>query len=379
MKLKQKQIKQFAVEIKGADVEKATLEAIFSTNNKDRHGDVVEQNWDLKNFKKNPVVLNSHKYGDASEVIGKVEKAAVVDGKLQGKIKFAVNENPKAKIIFDLYANGFLNAFSVGFIPLEFDEKKGAITKSELLELSAVSVPANAMALAKAQGINIDQLYGKSNDGDDEEDDEDQDGDGDSSESGDDDDSEGEGGDDNGDDSGDDEPGAGAGAKRVKKKVVNKEFENWDDGDAEIRYKVKDIALFEEGTFSKTTYKSDMPRVFAVIAKLVGSDKLGIQSLFFPKSEGWTLDDAKKWVSGKTFEEVVVEESDNIGKSLTPNQKILQAANQIKDGRTRALTKIIAAIKLVGEHYKVETPNKEAKAENNRLLNKAVRELLKQK
>lgn len=144
--------------IKGVDDVKHTLDAVFSTNDEDRHGDVVEQNWDLKSFKKNPVILNSHNYYDATEVIGKATGVSVKDGKLEGTIEFAVGANPKADIIYKLYAGGFLNAFSVGFIAKEFDDR-GTILKGELLEVSAVSVPANAMALAKAKGIEIEKLY----------------------------------------------------------------------------------------------------------------------------------------------------------------------------------------------------------------------------
>ena len=169
--MKKKVIELFNVELKAINTEKFTLDAIFSSNKTDRHGDVVQQNFDLKNFKKNPVILNSHSYGDATEVIGKASRVSVKEGALQGTIEFAVKENPKAKIIFDLYAGGFLNAFSIGFIPLDMNAK-GEISKSELLEVSAVSVPANAMALAKAKGINIEKLYEENNEVDEVEDNE---------------------------------------------------------------------------------------------------------------------------------------------------------------------------------------------------------------
>jgi len=153
------------VEIKSVNKDMGTLDAIFSTQDVDRHGDVVmQEGWDLKHFKKNPVILNSHNYGDATEVIGKASNVKIEDGKLVGKITFAVAENPKAKVIFDLYAGGFLSAFSVGFIPKKFKENKDGskdwwtIEEAELLEVSAVSVPANARALAKAKGIDVDEL-----------------------------------------------------------------------------------------------------------------------------------------------------------------------------------------------------------------------------
>lgn len=162
---------QTPIEIKSIDVNKNSLEAIFSTESSDRHGDVVVQDgWDLKNFNKNPVILNSHNYGDATEVIGKAINPRIENKKLVGEIIFAVNENPKAKIVFDLYAGGFLNAFSVGFIPKKFEQNKDGTTnwnkilEAELLEVSAVSVPANALALAKEKGIEIEKLLDDKND-----------------------------------------------------------------------------------------------------------------------------------------------------------------------------------------------------------------------
>jgi len=110
-KKNQKLYKNYNVIVKKVDEEKYTLEAVFSTDDVDRHGEVVKQKWDLKNFKNNPVILNSHNYGDAMEVIGKATKIGMSKGKLTGKIEFAVKENPKAEIIFNLYSGGFLNAF----------------------------------------------------------------------------------------------------------------------------------------------------------------------------------------------------------------------------------------------------------------------------
>ena len=118
---------------------------VMSTATEDRHGDIVNQNWDLKAFKKNPVFLDSHNYDSIEHIIGKVHNPKVKDGALQGDIEFML-DNPKGMLAYKMAKGGFLNASSVGFIPKEFDEK-GNILKSELLEDSAVSVPANAEAL----------------------------------------------------------------------------------------------------------------------------------------------------------------------------------------------------------------------------------------
>jgi HK97 family phage prohead protease len=163
--------------VKNVDKENHTLTMVASTQTEDRHGDtIIQSGWDLKNFLKNPVILNSHNYNDATEVIAKATRTEIVGkgkrSKLEQDWKFAVEENPKAKIIFDLYAGGFLHASSVGLIVKKFQEDaKGntdwfTIEEAELLEVSAVSVPANQSALAKAKGIEVDMLNQKNEDDD---------------------------------------------------------------------------------------------------------------------------------------------------------------------------------------------------------------------
>lgn len=323
-------------EIKTVDEANSTIEAVFSTADEDRHGDIVLQNWDLKYFKKNPVIINSHNYYDATEVIGKAVSIKVIDGKLQGKIKFAVEENPKAKIIYDLYKGGFLNAFSVGFIAKEFDDK-GTILKSELLEVSAVSVPANAMAMAKAKGIEVNKLF-----------------------------DDGKGG---------------------KKDIKNKEFKDWSDGDVEARLKIRDIAEFEDGAFEKIIFKTDIPIVRAIVGVLKSNDgKKAVQSLFFPKADGWALDDAKKWFEARKKEllEPITQKEGSNGFVIVEKNKTLSAiakvANDKIEKRKSALQKIIQAIKVTSEvTADAQGAPAEKLAETNRLINQAVRKLVKLK
>ena len=179
--LGQKANMQMPVSVKKVDKENFTLTMVASTQGADRHGDtVIQSGWDLSQFTKNPVILNSHRYDDATEVIAKAVRTEVIGKGKRSKLEqdwiFAVNENPKAQIIFDLYAGGFLNASSVGFIPRKFKEDKDGnrdwsiIEEAELLEVSAVSVPANAQALAKEKGIEVDKLLCKENEQDEEQD-----------------------------------------------------------------------------------------------------------------------------------------------------------------------------------------------------------------
>lgn len=77
------------------------------------------------------------------------------------KVEFAdAATYPFADTVFNLYKGGFLRAVSVGFMPLEHprairDENNDHVTgweftNQELLELSAVPVPANPEAVARA-------------------------------------------------------------------------------------------------------------------------------------------------------------------------------------------------------------------------------------
>jgi HK97 family phage prohead protease len=170
LKIGKKAITSMPIMVKAIDKENYRLTMVASTQDVDRHGDTVMQSgWDLKPYLKNPVILNSHNYYDATEVIARAENTRVEGKGKKAKLiqewVFAVNENPKAKIIFDLYAGKFLHASSVGFIPRKFAENPDGsrnwyvIEEAELLEVSAVSVPANSAAtLAKSLGIDVAKL-----------------------------------------------------------------------------------------------------------------------------------------------------------------------------------------------------------------------------
>jgi len=148
----------FNSEIKGIDETARTLTAYVSTNATDRMDEVLEpKGADLKNFRKNPVVLFGHDYN--SPPIGRAQWIKRDAVGLLSKVEFANTEF--AKEIFNLYKDGFMKAFSVGFIPQEWEDGDGkkkasrTYTKWELLEYSAVPVPANpeALMLAMEKGI----------------------------------------------------------------------------------------------------------------------------------------------------------------------------------------------------------------------------------
>lgn len=158
--------------IKEVNESDRTFWATASTEERDRAGDVIRTDgWDLKNFEKNPVLLFAHDYSQLP--IGKVIELECDKNKkcMRFKPKFATAEEyPFADQVFKLYKAGYMNAFSVGFNPLEWSEFKDdqgygiEFLKQELLEISAVPVPCNfsalkdkgfQMVMAKAMGSEL--------------------------------------------------------------------------------------------------------------------------------------------------------------------------------------------------------------------------------
>jgi HK97 family phage prohead protease len=145
--------KQKLAYAKSVDSEKKLVTAHVSTYEWDRTLEKFSPGaWDLTNYKKNPIVLWGH---DGSQPpIGRA-----VDIKEDENGLYAVTEfdtaSERGAEIFGLYERGFLNAFSVGFIPkthlmeqVPDKNTKGVVwTDAELLEYSAVSIPANPGAV----------------------------------------------------------------------------------------------------------------------------------------------------------------------------------------------------------------------------------------
>ena len=127
-----------------------TKMAVASTDSLDRMGEVIDQTgWDLKNFKKNPVILWAH--DDRSLPIGTAEKVKIDNSQKRPQLVFQPifhEITEQAAAVKAMYEQGILNSFSVGFLPLEMDGN--TYTKQELLEISAVNVPANPDARTMA-------------------------------------------------------------------------------------------------------------------------------------------------------------------------------------------------------------------------------------
>jgi hypothetical protein len=61
------------------------------------------------------------------------------------------------------------------------------------------------------------------------------------------------------------------------------------------RYRVRDPGDFQKGSFRTIELKKSKPRVNAVIGRLKGESTTTIQSLLFPKEDGWSAASAGKW------------------------------------------------------------------------------------
>ncbi len=146
--------------------------AVGSQESPDRFRDVIQvDGWELKNYRKNPVVLFAHNYG--SPPIGKsLEEFSDVKKnikRLMIRPQFHTLTE-EARTLYSLYKEKYLRGFSVGFLPkkseeIKQDDKKKdddehqffhrpiLFKKQELLENSSVPLPAHPDALAEIKTL----------------------------------------------------------------------------------------------------------------------------------------------------------------------------------------------------------------------------------
>ena len=134
--------------IKSVDDDKRIIEGIASSPSTDRMGDVVEPRG--AEYKLPLPFLWQH---NAKEPIGHVTKVKVNDDGITVRVQLAkVDEPGELKNLLDkswgMIKAGLVRGLSVGFTPIEATDIKGSFgqrfTKWSWLELSAVTIPANA-------------------------------------------------------------------------------------------------------------------------------------------------------------------------------------------------------------------------------------------
>ena len=163
MKLEKGQLNKKDVSIITEDLGDRSVQFTISKEVVDRDGDILRASGvDFTNYMKNPVFLSFHNSREFP--LGKVTKFWVEGNSVKAIVYFPpieeLSTNPeqaseKAKLVdftYHCYKTGMLNAVSVGFIPIEWVETENGfdIQKWELLEFSAVAVPANQDAIAEA-------------------------------------------------------------------------------------------------------------------------------------------------------------------------------------------------------------------------------------
>lgn len=166
----EKLLKAFAAECKVNEGERAVV-AKITTACCDRDGEVlIPDGLNSKDFEKNPVVFWQHKY---DLPVGKCTSIKRDGDSVIAKTVFAERpaDHPQGQewlpdTLFSLYQQGVLKGFSIGFQPTEGRPATAAdlkhygpdcrkvFSKFNLLEYSAVSLPANqeAVALAVSKG-----------------------------------------------------------------------------------------------------------------------------------------------------------------------------------------------------------------------------------
>lgn len=153
----------FTPEVRAVDEAKREITFVASTEATDRYGDrLMTRGWSLDAYRRNPVFLWAHDH--KSPPIGKtldVHVEQTPKPALIQRVEFAPKSTYEfADTVFNLYRGKFLRSVSVGFLPTEapepiIDDATGRTTgyqfnAMELLELSAVPIPANVEATARA-------------------------------------------------------------------------------------------------------------------------------------------------------------------------------------------------------------------------------------
>lgn len=141
--------------------EKLTHDFIICDNTINRYGwRLLVEGIDLAGFMKNPVLCYQH--NTWSVPVGKWENLRIENAQLIGTAVFDANDDDAVKLYWK-YKDGYMNACSLNIIPIEESDdpsfllpgqRYSTITKSELLEVSLVTIPGqrNAVSLSHPDG-----------------------------------------------------------------------------------------------------------------------------------------------------------------------------------------------------------------------------------
>jgi len=137
---------------KASKLSEGEVEFVVSTGDLDAHGERMNVDGiDLKDFKKNPVVLWAHDGFDLP--IANATKVWKEAGKLMARAKFFLDDDFAAKI-YEYLVLGRLKAVSIGGMVQEWGSDGMTISKLLMKEFSVVSIPANPYALVTNKSLD---------------------------------------------------------------------------------------------------------------------------------------------------------------------------------------------------------------------------------
>jgi uncharacterized protein len=136
-------------------LEYGEVEVIVSNSGTDRHGEsITMEGIDLKEIKRNPVVLWAHEY--SALPIGKITKLWKKEGNLMARIKLDYDIYDFADTVYKMILRGTINAVSIGGMVRKWSDDYLTVEKLEMVELSVVPVGAHPDALVTAKSLGME-------------------------------------------------------------------------------------------------------------------------------------------------------------------------------------------------------------------------------
>ena len=166
------------ISVRAVHEDARSIDVTASTAALDSHNTILDQDWRLERYRKNPIVLWNHNRFEHGPLslgggvrpedflpIGRAENVGVVAGELRATLIFAkADSNPLADRIYNLMRDKMLRSVSVGFRYGTITEEKVdgreilRLGQNELYEISVVPVPSNPDAVAKSAAWEAEHL-----------------------------------------------------------------------------------------------------------------------------------------------------------------------------------------------------------------------------